>query len=422
MNPMHQVPNAMNMLYFGQTFIFENLSALGFRMPVQDPKNLGRLLSLDVFRGLTIAAMILVTDPGTYSARYWFLAHATWDHPTPTDLIFPAFLLIVGLALPFAFASRLERTSSRHALFIHVMRRTILLIAVGLFLNAIPFFDLHHLRIPGILQRIALCYLLVSFPYLFAQTTRTRIVTLIASAIGCFVLYWTILRYIPTPGFGAGYLDPLRNLPSFVDRKVFGIAHLWQWGIRTPGYGITFDPEGILSTLGALTTTLIGAIAGEYLRLASPPERKAVMLFLSGVNLVILGRVLSPAMPLIKNIWTPTFAIGSAGFTLAVFAALYYLIDVREYRKGLAPARIFGTNAILAFAISTIFTTAVDSIHFSTAASPNQNLHGWLYSALFQPWLTPIHASLAYAVAIVLLNLLLIYPLYRRHIFVRIWS
>lgn len=381
-----------------------------------------RLTSLDTLRGLTVAAMILVTDPGTYEHVYPPLLHAQWQGATPTDMIFPTFLVITGIAITLAFAARLNppapasaQGASRHALLLHVLRRSALILLIGLVLNAFPDFHLSTLRLPGVLQRIAICYLFASLLYLALPENPRRRAATLALTIGILLAaYWAALTLIPVPGFGPGHLDTLRSLPAYLDRQVFTTAHMWPWG-TTPGLGVTFDPEGLLSTIPALATLLLGTLAGELLRTTLPPARKALLLFALGAALVGLGLALSPAMPLIKKLWTPTFALLSAGIALLAFAALYALIDIRNHRAWTKPALIFGTNAILAFALSGILTTTLDRIHIGP-----QNLHTWANAHLFATWLPPRLASLAYALTIVAINLLFLLPLYRRRIFLRV--
>ena len=379
------------------------------------PAQTSRLTSLDTLRGLTVAAMILVTDPGTYAHVFPQLLHADWRGATLTDMIFPTFLVTTGLALTLSFAARLSRGVSRRHLLLHVLRRSALILLIGLVLNAFPTFNLPTLRIPGVLQRIAICYLLAALLYLALPKDPRRRSAILASAIAILLAaYWIVLTRIPVPGFGPGHLDTLRSLPAYLDRAVFTTAHMWPWGL-TPGIGVTFDPEGILSTMPALATTLFGVLAGELLRTSFSPTRKAVTLAAAGVLLMAAGLALSPAMPLIKKLWTPSFAILSAGFALTAFAVLYTLIDIRSYRRWTPPALVFGTNAILAFTLSGILTTTLGLIHVGP-----QNLHAWANQHLFATWLPPRPASLAYALCIVGINLLFLLPLYRRRIFLRV--
>lgn len=383
--------------------------------PTRKPE---RLVSLDVYRGLTIAAMILVTDPGTYSAIYWPLRHAEWNGWTPTDMIFPSFLFISGVAMTFSFAARAARGETQRQVAMHLVWRATLLIVIGLVLNGFPLFHLHTLRIPGILQRIALCYLGGGLLYLACngKTLRAKISILAGVILAILAGYWAALRLVPVPGFGAGRLDSLGNLPAYIDRAVFGINHLWAYGL-TPGYGVTYDPEGILSTLPALTLLLAGILVGEWLRIRSSPARKALAILAAGVVLLLAGRLLDPLLPLNKRIFTTTFALFSIGFSMIAFSVCYWIVDIRRSRWWTGPVVVFGTNAIFAFALSTIITSLFDLIRVGSA---RLTLHAWGYSHLFLSWLSPINASLAYALVIVGLNLAIVSILYRGRIFLRV--
>ena len=370
-----------------------------------------RLVSLDVFRGIVIAAMILVTDPGTYSYVYSPLRHAEWMGATATDMIFPAFLFMVGLAISFSFASQIKRGVTRTRLIQRLLRRSLVLFVLGLVLNGFPDYHLATLRIPGILQRIAICYLLSGALYLF--TTR-QIRLLAGVAFALLAGYWALLKLVPVPGIGPGHLDTFGSLPAYIDRQLFGINHLWIWGL-TPRKGVTYDPEGLLSTLPAMFSTLAGIVAGDWMRSDFPARKRVLGLAIAGCALWISGLLLSPLLPLNKRIWTSTFALMSTGVSVAVFAALYAVIDLGGFRRGLLPAKVLGTNAILAFTLSTIITSLLDRIYLH-----GLTLHEWLYQNLFASWLPPYPSSLAYAIVIVLLNILLLYPLYQRQLFVRV--
>jgi predicted acyltransferase len=382
-----------------------------------------RLVSLDVFRGVVIAGMILVTDPGTYNYVYSPLRHADWMGATTTDMIFPAFLFMAGLSISFSFASQIKRGASRMRLVQRLLRRSLVLFTLGLVLNGFPDYHLHTLRIPGILQRIAVCYLCGGILYLLGTSTRVRVekarisrrVLLIAGvAFGLLALYWALLKLVPVPGIGAGQLDTFGSLPAYIDRRVFGINHLWIWGV-TPGKGVTYDPEGILSTLPAMFSTLAGIVAGEWMGTGRSGRIKASGLALAGCALGIPGLLLSPVLPLNKRIWTSTFALLSTGMSLAVFAAVYAVVDLWGFRRGLLPAKVLGTNAILAFTLSTIITSLFDRIRLQ-----GLTMHEWMYQNLFASWLSPYPSSLAYAIVIVLLNVVLLYPLYQKGLFVRV--
>jgi predicted acyltransferase len=400
-----------------------------------------RLVSLDVLRGLTVAGMILVTDPGTYSAIFPPLRHADWQGATPTDMIFPSFLFMVGVSIVFSTHASLKRGATPAKLVAHVLRRTILLIVFGLLVNGFPFYDLHNLRFPGILQRIALCYAAAALLYLWiahpdsAEAAPSRnqprpisTVALLAGIIAVILVsYYALLRFASVPGFGPARYDSLGYLGAYIDRAVFGISHLWPYGL-TPGHGVTYDPEGLLSTFPALANTLLGVLTGIGLRASRSTRTTAANMVIFGVLLFAAACPLSSLMPINKRIWTSTFALLSGGVSLLALGILYWFIDCRSAGARTLPrwlqpvihfARIFGANAIAAFVLSSVITSSLDAIHLhigSTAVS----LHHAGYQYLFAPWLPPRTGSLAYALAIVGLNAALLYPLYRKRIFLRI--
>jgi predicted acyltransferase len=381
-----------------------------------------RLMSLDVLRGLTIAGMILVTDPGTYSAVYWPLLHAPWNGATPTDMIFPCFLFMSGVAMTLSFAARMERGADRGKLARHIVVRCVVLFVIGLLVNGFPNYDLHTVRIPGILQRIAICYLCGGLIYLWCRgdgPSRERGSWMIGALTVCLLGgYWAVLKLVPVPGFGVGRLDSVGNVAAYVDRAVIGTRHMWAYG-TTPGYGVTYDPEGILSTVTALATLLIGVLAGEWMRGRRSDGQKALGLALAGLALVLMGSFLQPWLPINKKILTSTFALFSSGVSLLAFSVCFVILDMRRWRRRAWPALIFGTNAIFAFVLSNVITTLSDRIHVRTGG-PDLSLHAWGYQHGFASWMQPIHASLAYAIAIVCLNMVIVGLLYRKRIFLGI--
>lgn len=387
-----------------------------------------RLLSLDVLRGLTIAAMILVNDPGSWEHVFPPLDHAEWNGATPTDMIFPGFLVMVGISMTLSFATRLERGASHRHLALHAVRRGALLVFLGLLLNAAPRFELAHLRFPGVLQRIGVCYTLAALLFLalpgpeIGRWRRQREIVLAAITVALLAGYWLLLRFYPTPGFGAGRLDSYGSLPAVVDRAVFGLNHLYRFA-TTPGFGITYDPEGLLSTLPALATLLIGVLAGEEMRRERqagwPPAKTCGTLASVGTVLWLLGLALSWILPLNKKLWTSTFAVFSAGIALLLLAGCFYLVDLRRDRRGLTLPLIFGTNAILCYVLADVLAITLGQIHVLSAAG-TVSLSGWLYRSLFSPWLPPRLASVSYALGFVLVVAAMVYPLYRRRIFLRL--
>ena len=380
----------------------------------------GRVISLDVFRGLTIAAMILVNDPGSWDHIYAPLEHAEWNGWTPTDLIFPFFLFIAGISMTLSFASRASRGVTRAPVARHIVRRSALIFAIGLFLNGFPTFDFHSIRIMGVLQRIALCYLAGGLLYLFTARrdssangrARSNVALITGTIVFLLVGYWAVMKFVPVPSYGAGHLGKDDNLGAYVDRTLMG-GHLW-------GESVTWDPEGILSTFPAIATLLIGILAGEWLRSERESGRKALGLVIAGIPLLLLGRLLDPYFPINKNLWTSTFVLFTGGFALLLFAVCYWVVDVRGWRKGATPSLVFGRNAILAYAVAALVSEISTDFDFHDSAGRLRTLHGWFYGRYFIPHASPINASLAFAVVFVALIFVLMLPFYRWKIFVRV--
>jgi predicted acyltransferase len=374
------------------------------------------MVSLDVFRGITIAAMILVNNPGSWSHIYAPLEHAEWNGWTPTDLIFPFFLFIVGVSMTLSFASRAAHGVKRATLALHVVRRSALIFAMGLFLNGFPYFDLHSIRIMGVLQRIALCYLAAGMLYL-ATCRRNRaadgkIGVTVAAAMVLLVGYWALMTFVPVPGYRAGLLGKDDNLGAYIDRTLLG-GHLWP-------ESKTWDPEGLLSTLPAIATVLIGVLAGEWLRSESKAARKALGLVIVGVALMLAGELLHPYFPINKNLWTSTYVLFTSGFGMLLLALCYWVVDLRGWRKWAAPFLVFGTNAILAYALAAIVADISIGFQFRISGGPPRTLHGWFYGKYFVPHAGPENASLAFALFFVVLIFAFLWPLYHKKIFVRI--
>lgn len=374
------------------------------------PAGAERLISLDVFRGATIAGMILVNDAGDWNKTYAPLLHADWNGWTPTDLIFPFFLFILGVAIPYAFAGRLERSGGdRGPLHRQIVRRTLIILALGLFLNWLPFYTVNWpaARIPGVLQRIAVVYLVAALAWLHLGP-RSR------WALTFFLLagYWLAMVLIPVPGHGAGDLSPDGNLAGWLDHLVLG-HHTWR---KAPGPG---DPEGILSTVPAIATALLGLFTGDWLRSPRTRREKLTGLLLWGCAATIAGLVLGRWFPINKNLWTSTYVLLTAGLALLLLAATYELVDIRGRDAWARPFLVFGTNAIVAFFGSTLMAKIFYLIHW-TEGSETVSLQQWLYRHLFAAWLPDYVASLAWALAFLALWWGLMAILYRRRIFIRI--
>jgi len=376
------------------------------------PPIAGRLFSLDVFRGVTIAAMILVNDGGDWKSTYWPLKHAKWNGWTPTDLIFPFFLFIVGVSMVFSFSSRLERGRSRGEIMKHVLRRGAILFALGIFVNGFPtHFDPRTLRIEGVLQRIALCYVISAVLFLWLGT-RGRI----AAIFGCLVGYWILMRYFPVPGFGVPthdirLLDINRNLAAWLDRKLL-YRHLFNG---------SNDPEGVLSTIPAVASTLAGVLTAEWLRSTRSLGRKAIGMTVCGVLSFVAGEVINLWFPINKNLWTSSFVLLTTGLGMIFLALCYWLFDiVKAGRRFTTPIFVFGLNPIAAYVFSEALASGLDAIRLNSATYGNISLHEWIYHALFVQVASPANASLLYALAYVLVCWATMWILYRKGIFLKV--
>jgi predicted acyltransferase len=349
-----------------------------------------RLLSLDAFRGLTMAAMVLVNNPGTWRAVYAPLQHADWNGLTPTDVIFPCFLFIVGVAIALS-----RPTPAR------VVRRAAIIFALGLVLNGLPSFDWTTLRIPGVLQRIAVCYLVAAVLFL---TTRLRMQALVTAAL--LLGYWAAMTLVPVPGHGPGDLGPEGNLAAWLDRALLGRHVLRLTRV--------YDPEGILSTVPAVATTLLGVLTGQWVTCARARSAIAVGMVLAGAVACLVGVVWGLVFPVNKALWTSSYAVLTAGLALLVFAACYAAIEVRGWRRWATPFVVLGVNALLLFFLSTLAARVLMLIHVDGAT-----LQRTIFDRAFAPWASPIDASLAYAVAYVLAWWVVMWLVYRAGIRLR---
>ena len=365
-----------------------------------------RLVSLDVFRGITIAGMVLVNNPGTWASIYWPLAHAPWHGWTPTDLVFPFFLFIVGVAIPLAFGRRIESGGSKRDLYWKIARRTLIIFALGTFLAGFPYFPLSTIRIPGVLQRIAVCYCFASIIFL-----KTRVRTQIIIALALLLIYWLLMTRLHAPGFAAGDLSKEGSLASFIDRTVFG-PHIWR-------QGKVYDPEGILSTIPAIATTLFGVLAGQWLRAGKTAYEKVAGLFVAGACCTVIGWCWNPFFPINKSLWTSSYVFFTGGLALEFLAFCYWLVDIKKYQRWAKPFVVFGVNAIALFVGTGIMGRLMGLIKLPWG-SATISLQGWIFQKLFLSWLAPFHASLAYAIAFIMLWLGLMWILYSRKIFIKV--
>jgi predicted acyltransferase len=368
------------------------------------PSGQPRLVSLDVLRGLTVAGMVLVNNPGTWSAIYAPLRHAAWHGWTPTDMVFPFFVFIVGVAIPIAFGPRLERTGQTGALG-RVVRRSAIIFGLGLLLQALPSFDWATLRIPGVLQRIALCYLAAGALFLLTSWRTQALVT-----AGLLLGYWAVMTLVPVPGYGEGDLSQAGNLAAYLDRVILGQAHIWR-------VSRVYDPEGILSTLPAIATALLGVLTGQWLRRQPTTAATAARLALAGLLCAVVGQIWGAWFPVNKSLWTSSYVMLMAGLALITLALCYWLIEVQGYRRWATPFVAFGVNALALYFLSSAVAQMLVTIR---AGLENASLKSLLFNWLFAPWASPINASLAYACAYLLLWWGFMWVLYRQRIVVRV--
>lgn len=362
----------------------------------------GRLAALDAFRGLTIAFMLLVNTPGTGSAVYPPLRHASWHGWTITDVVFPSFVWIVGVAITLVLARRLNAGVPRTKLFLDACRRAAILFAFGLFIYAYPFFDLETARVLGVLQRIAICYLAAVAIYL-TSTVRGQI----AWAVGLLVCYAALMFYAPVPGYGAGHLDIDRNFAHYIDRTFLG-PHNYA-------FTKTWDPEGIVSTLPAIASCIFGLLAGRLIAQAKPLAERTTWLFLFGCVLLLAALTWDPWLPINKNLWTSSFTLLMAGIDCCALAALLWIIDGQGIVRPFTPFLIFGRNAIAIY-------MAAELIDITLQAAPagGRSARAWLYETFFAPLASPLNASLLYAIAFVLLNFAIAVFLHRRRLYLKV--
>lgn len=345
-----------------------------------------------MFRGLTVAFMILVNNPGSGEFVYAPLRHADWHGWTPTDLVFPFFLWIVGLSMTLSFDRRVQQGADRTVLWLHALRRGVLIFLIGFLLNLAPKFDWEHVRIMGVLQRIGLCYVLGAAIYL-STGVRGQIAAVVALLIG----YWSLMTLAPVPGFGVGVLEKEGNFAQFIDQKILG-GHMWA-------ESKTWDPEGILSTFPATANVLLGALAGHVLRSGSLRD-----LAVFGFLIAMAGKIWGIWFPINKPLWTSSYALFTSGLAAFAYAGIRWLVDVKDVRRPFQPFEILGMNALVAFVGSGVAARLL-----STTGA-----HRWLWDHVYTAIASPVNASLLYALSLVLLFVLISRWMWSRKIFIKL--
>ena len=393
-------------------------AAPGATVPTQSPAadnakpQFERLMSLDIFRGLMVAGMIVVDNPGSDEKAYWAIKHAEWNGWTPADFIFPAFLFLVGAAMVFSFAARMKRGESKRQILLHASKRSLILIAVGLFVNASPFVGLneHTWRFEGVTQRIALCYFVAAILVLWTDF-RWQLLSVVILLAG----YWALLRFVPVPGLGlpgrdVPFMDPDKNIAAWIDRKLFA-GHLFD-GTR--------DPEGIVSTIPAVASTMIGVLTGHWLRSARAPKIIARNILLFGILGLIAGEFWNVWFPINKNLWTGSFVLFTGGFALVFLALLYWILEIKRWRGAWTmPILVFGMNAIAGFVADSFVYGPGYSFTVKGADGNAIAWHDAAQARLMSLGANAANASLLYSIAALLFCWFLLWLLWRKRIFIK---
>lgn len=421
-----------------------------------------RLLSLDVFRGITIAAMVVVNNPGTWSAVYPQLKHAEWHGWTLTDFVFPFFVFIVGVSIPLALAKRVGDGTSSRQIDLRILYRAFVIFGLGLFQMGFPFFDpsktdlplavqipiiiglilsagffiadrfkasvisilsvavifavaylidqgfpaerMERIRIMGVLQRLAICYFFAALIFV-----RTGWKTQIGMAGVLLFLYWGLMHF-----GGGGDLSPEGNFSGYIDRMVLGEEHIWR-------SSKVYDPEGLLSTIPAVATCLIGVVCGSLIRKTDVGlESKINIFFIAGFLLTAGGWVWSFWLPINKPIWTSSYSVYTAGIAMVFLASLMWCIDVRSWRRWTYPFMVFGVNALALYFASSILTRIMLAIKIGAEDGKTIHSQRWIYDSFFKPIAEPMDASLIFALVYLAFWYLLMWALYKKRIFIKV--
>jgi predicted acyltransferase len=374
-----------------------------------------RVLSLDAFRGFAIASMLLVNNPGDWGHVYAPLLHAKWHGWTFTDWVFPFFVFISGMAMAISLARRAQAGADKTALLLGTWRRALIIIGIGLLLNLIPSFDFATVRIPGVLQRLGLCTLAAAPIVIWHGRRGVALWAVLLMAV-----YSLVQLCLPVPDADGvvhvGLLEPGKDAGAWLDRLLLD-GHLWK-------QAKTWDPEGLLSTLPAVATQLLGVLAGHVLASNRQPAEKAMQWVLAGLAALWLGQLLDAwLMSINKSLWTPSFAFTMAGWALLVFAAFYWLLDAMpqplaraRWARAFHPLIVFGMNALFLFALSGLLAKLL----YTVKLADGTRLGRALYAPLRDSGLAPVNASLLHAIAFMLVMYAVAWFMYRKHWFVKV--
>ncbi len=374
-----------------------------------------RLLSLDVARGITIAFMIMVNNNGGHGA-WGFMKHAAWTGLTATDLVFPTFVFVVGISVVFAIEARLARGATRGQLARRAVQRAVILCLLGIVVNSFPFFELEHIRFFGVLQRIAVCYLVVSLFYLWER----RVWPIAAALVVALVGYWVLLRWVPVPGAGLPgrdipFMDVQQNLVSWLDRQVFPY-HLY---LEAPDHNVR-DPEGLLSDLPAIGTALMGLLTGLWLRTRRGIPAKTAGLAGAAIASLALGYLWAQWFPLNKNLWTSSYVLVAGGYSLALVTLTYWAIEQKGWCTGWTWIwLVFGSNAIAAYMFSELLPGVLYNLHFTSGGS-RTDVIAFMVDHVYARIPDPGWAAFAYSVSFAVVSFIPVWILYRRRIFLKV--
>lgn len=376
-----------------------------------------RLASLDVFRGITIAAMILVNIAGVADQVYPYLVHADWNGCTPTDLIFPFFLFIIGVAMSFSLAKYTDLLSNLslnnkdwRGLYWRIIYRSVFLFSLGLLLNGFWNYDWHTIRIMGVLQRISLSYFVAALIILKLPTKAQYLI-----AFSLLIIYWLLMSFISVPDYGVGNLTRDGNLGAYLDRLIIGTAHLYK-GDQFNSLG---DPEGLFSTIPAVVNVLLGYFTGEWLRKKPVKSGTSISLVLAGLSCLVIGQVWDFWFPINKKLWTSSYVVFTTGWALLLLASCYELIEVRGLRRWGKPFEIMGLNAIFIFITSVLMIKILVKTHIGIGEKA-PNTYTWIYEHFFASWAGAMNGSLLFAIVTLLFWWLVVYIMYRKRWFVKI--
>lgn len=374
-----------------------------------------RLLSLDFFRGLTVAAMILVNNPGSWGHIYAPLEHAEWNGCTPTDLIFPFFLCIVGVSIAFAMSSSKADPSTHKKTIVKAIKRGLILYFLGFFLAIFgklindPANALQTVRLLGVLQRIGIVFIISSI--IFLKVSEKNI---FKTLIVILAVYWALMTLVPVPGVGYANMEKETNLAAWIDRGILTEAHTWA-------SSKTWDPEGVLSTLPAIGTCLFGILVGIWMRRKDVDNpTKVAWLFSAGIFAVILGLLLDLQFPINKSLWTSSFVLYTGGLASVALALCYWIIDVQGYKKFTTPFVVYGVNAITVFFLAGLMPRVLNMIQVTKPDGTKTGILIRFYETCYTPYFSPITASLVWAITYVLGFYVLLYIMYKKNIIIKV--